>query len=235
MTDRIAVVTGAASGIGAACARLLVADGWTVIGWDLTAGSSNEVRWRVVDVSDPEAVRAAADEIPNVGLLINSAGISDRAWAVDMRPDQWSRVLAVDLSGTFFACQALHAALHRGSGTIVNIASIAGHRSFAGRANYCAAKAGVVALTEVLGLEWAVDGIRVVAVSPGFVATEMARAGMDDGWTSEAAITSRTPMARLADVDEIARAIVVLGGSVFSFATGTTVVIDGGWCANGGF
>lgn len=233
--ERVAVVTGAASGIGAACARLLVSDGWSVIGWDLVPGDSAAVQWRVVDVSDPAAVRAAAGDVPEARLLINSAGIADQASAADMRPDQWSRVLDVDLSGTFFACQALYPALCTGGGTIVNVASIAGHRAFAGRANYCAAKAGVVALTEVLGLEWAADGIRVLAVSPGYVATELVSAGIQAGWISEAAITARTPMARLAAADEIARAIVALAGDAFSFATGTTVIVDGGWCANGGF
>lgn len=235
MTERVAVVTGAASGIGAACARLLVAEGWSVVGWDLAAGQTEGVRWRTVDVSNAEAVRAAAGDVPTAGLLVNSAGVSDRASAAEMRSDQWSRVLDVDLSGTFFTCQALYPALGRGGGTIVNVGSIAGHRAFAGRANYCAAKAGVVALTEVLGLEWAADGIRVLAVSPGFVATELVSAGIEAGWVSEAAITARTPMARLAGADEIARAIVALAGDAFSFATGTTVIIDGGWCANGGF
>lgn len=233
--ERVAVVTGAASGIGAACARLLVSDGWSVIGWDLAPGDSTAVQWRVVDVSDPAAVRAAAGDVPEARLLVNSAGIADQASAAEMRPDQWSRVLDVDLSGTFFACQALYPALCTGGGTIVNVASIAGHRAFAGRANYCAAKAGVVALTEVLGLEWAADGIRVLAVSPGYVATELVSAGIQAGWISEAAITARTPMARLAAADEIARAIVALAGDAFSFATGTTVIVDGGWCANGGF
>lgn len=234
MTKRVAVVTGAASGIGAACARLLISEGWSVIGWDLVAGDPEAIQWRVVDVSDPAAVRAAASEVPEVSLLVNSAGIADQASAAEMRPDQWSRVLDVDLSGTFFACQALYPALRTGGGTIVNVASIAGHRAFAGRANYCAAKAGVIALTEVLGLEWAADRIRVLGVSPGYVATELVSAGIQAGWISEAAITARTPMARLATPDEIARAIVALTGDAFSFATGSTVIIDGGWCANGG-
>lgn len=235
MTERVAVITGAASGIGAACARLLVAEGWSVVGWDLVAGSTDGVQWQTVDVSDAAAVRHAADEVSTAGLLINSAGVSERASAAEMRPEQWARVLDVGLSGTFFASQGLYPALRAGGGTIVNVASIFGHRAIAGRANYCAAKAGVVALTEVLGLEWARDGIRVLAVSPGFVATELVRAAIEGGWVSEAAITARTPMARLAGADEIARAIVALAGEAFSFATGTTVIIDGGWCANGGF
>ena len=235
MTGRTAVITGAASGIGAACARLLVADGWRVVGWDLARGATEEVLWQTVDVGDPEAVRAAAVEVPEADLLVNSAGISDRAPAADMSPAQWSRVISVNLSGTFFVCQALYPALRRAEGTIVNVASIAAHRAFAGRANYCAAKAGVVALTEVLGLEWARDGVRVLGISPGFVATELFDAGVQSGHVSESGVTGRTPMGRLAEADEIARAIAQLAGDAFSFATGTTMIVDGGWSANGGF
>jgi NAD(P)-dependent dehydrogenase (short-subunit alcohol dehydrogenase family) len=235
VTNRVAVITGAASGIGAACARLLIAEGWSVVGWDLASGPTDGVQWRSVDVSDAEAVRAAAGDVSMAHLLVNSAGISDRAPAADMRPEQWARVLDVNLSGTFYACQALYPALRRGGGTIINIASVAGHRAFAGRANYCAAKAGVVALTEVLGLEWAPDGVRVLAISPGFVATELFDAGVRAGFVSEEDVTARTPMARLADADEIARAILALASDAFSFATGATMIVDGGWNANGGF
>jgi len=90
-------------------------------------------------------------------------------------------------------------------------------------------------LTQVLAQEWAADGVRVLAISPGFVATEMVVAGIDGGWVSEAAIRGRTPMDRLADPDEIARSIVALAGDGFSYATGAAVLVDGGWTANGGF
>jgi NAD(P)-dependent dehydrogenase (short-subunit alcohol dehydrogenase family) len=232
---RVAVVTGVSSGIGAATARALLADGWQVRGWDLAEPRIADVAWTRVDVSDPDSVASAAAELAEVGLLVNAAGIADRAPAATMRADQWRRVIDVDLSGTFYCAQALHPALKAGHGVVVNVASIAGHRAFAGRANYCAAKAGVVMLTQVLGQEWAPDGIRVMAVSPGFVATEMVVAGIDGGWVSEAAIRARTPMDRLADPEEIARAIVALRGDAFSYATGTTVLLDGGWTANGGF
>ena len=232
---RTAVVTGASSGIGMACASKLIADGWSVIGWDLSDPVVEGVVGDRVDVSDPESVRAAAAKLPKLDLLINSAGISDRAPAAEMAVEQWRRVIDVDLSGTFWCAQALHPALAAAGGVVVNVASIAGHRSFAGRANYCAAKAGVVALTEVLGVEWAPDGIRVLAVSPGFVATEMVEAGIEGGWISEDAILARTPLGRLATPEETAAAIVALSGSAFTYATGSTVVLDGGWLANGGF
>jgi len=231
----LAVVTGASSGIGEATARLLLAEGWQVRGWDLRQPEVAEIEWARVDVSDPGSVAAAAAEVREASLLLNSAGIADRAPAAEMRPDQWRRVIDVNLSGTFYCAQALHPALKAGRGVVINVASIAGHRAFAGRANYCAAKAGVVMLTQVLAQEWAAEGIRVLAISPGFVATEMVVAGIDDGWVSEGAIRARTPLDRLADPDEIARSIVALAGRSFAYATGTAVLVDGGWSANGGF
>jgi len=232
--NRTAVVTGANAGIGSACSQLLRDDGWQVVGWDI-APEADEDFIRPVDVSDYETVERAAAGLEDVELLVNCAGISDRAPAADMQPNQWQRVIDVDLTGTFNCCQALHRALSARGGVIVNIASIAGHRSFPCRANYCAAKAGVVALTEVLGLEWASDGIRVVAVSPGFVRTGMMDVGIELGYLTEKDMTGRTPQGRLASPDELARAIVALASDAFSFMTGTTVIVDGGWCANGGF
>jgi NAD(P)-dependent dehydrogenase (short-subunit alcohol dehydrogenase family) len=232
---QVAVITGAAGGIGLALVDRLKQNGWRVIGWDLDAGEDPDVTWVEVDVGNVESVRVAAAEIDVLSLLVNCAGISDRALAAEMRPEQWERVVRVDLTGTFYCSQALYPALVRAKGTVVNLASIAGHRSFAGRANYCAAKAGVVALTEVLGLEWASDGVRVVAVSPGFVATPLMEAGVAAGQINMDKLLARTPQRRAATPDELAAAIVALAGDAFAFMTGQTVVIDGGWCANGGF
>jgi NAD(P)-dependent dehydrogenase (short-subunit alcohol dehydrogenase family) len=230
-----AVITGAKGGIATALIDRLKRDGWNVVGWDLELGDDPEVSWVEVDVGDVASVRAAAAAVDVAALLVNCAGISDRAPAAEMRPEQWERVVRVDLTGTFYCCQALYPALVRAKGTVVNLASIAAHRSFAGRANYSAAKAGVVALTEVLGLEWAAAGVRVVAVSPGYVATPMMDAGIAAGQIDVEQMLARTPQKRAAAPEEIAAAIVSLAGDAFSFMTGQTVVIDGGWCANGGF
>lgn len=235
MSERVAVVTGAASGIGSACAARLIADGWVVHGWDLRPSSLDGVLDERVDVSDPESVRSAAAALPSVDLLINSAGISDRAPAAEMTVEQWRSVIDVDLSGVFWCAQALHPALKAGTGVVINLASIAGHRSFAGRVNYCAAKAGVLAMTEVLAVEWAADAIRVVAVSPAFVATDMVTRGIAGGWIPEDEIVARTPMRRLASAEETAAAIVALAGPDFVYMTGSSLVLDGGWLANGGF
>jgi NAD(P)-dependent dehydrogenase (short-subunit alcohol dehydrogenase family) len=233
--SKIAVVTGAGSGIGRACADRLVSTGWSVIGWDLKPGSNTSVAWRTVDVADCGSVSDAAADVQEADLLINSAGVSARAPASEMSVADWDRVIAVDLSGTFYCCRYLHRALSLRQGTVANIASIAAHRSFAGRANYCSAKAGVVALTEVLAQEWASDGIRVFAVSPGFVRTEMWDVGVAIGKIPEDAVQARTPQRRQADPDELAQALIALADQQFAYMTGVPVIIDGGWCANGGF
>jgi NAD(P)-dependent dehydrogenase (short-subunit alcohol dehydrogenase family) len=231
----VAVVTGASGGIGRAVIERLKRDDWTIVGWEIEPGDDPDVSWSEVDVGDVESVRAAAAKVQVASLLVNCAGISDRAPAAEMRPEQWERVVRVDLTGTFYCCQALYPALVRGRGTVVNLASIAAHRSFIGRANYCAAKAGVVALTEVLGLEWAPAGVRVVAISPGYVATPMMEAGIAAGQIDVEEMLARTPQKRAATPDEIAAAIVALAGGDFAFMTGQTAIVDGGWCANGGF
>jgi NAD(P)-dependent dehydrogenase (short-subunit alcohol dehydrogenase family) len=233
-TARTAVVTGAASGIGAATAIALIEEGWRVVGWDIHPGTDPDVEWVEVDVGDYATVETAAKRLDAVGLLVNSAGNADRAPAAVMTPDQWDRVIRVDLTGVFYCCRALHPALRHAGGVVVNLASIAGHRAFAGRANYCAAKAAVTMLTQVLGLEWAADRIRVVAVSPGFVMTPMMRQSVEGGHLDMDALTRRTPQARFAEDTELARSIVALARDDFSFMTGATVLIDGGWCANGG-
>ena len=121
--SQIAVVTGAASGIGRACADRLVSTGWSVIGWDLKPGTNTGVGWRTVDVADWASVSDAAADIREADLLINSAGVSARAPASEMSVADWDRVIAVDLSGTFYCCRYLHPALSLRQGTVVNIAS----------------------------------------------------------------------------------------------------------------
>jgi NAD(P)-dependent dehydrogenase (short-subunit alcohol dehydrogenase family) len=151
-----------------------------------------------------------------------------------MTPRQWRGVVDSCLSGTFYTSQAFHGPLANRGGTIVNIASAAGTNALELHANYCAAKAGVIALTEVLALEWAQDDIRVFAVSPGFVATPNLERGLKDMPDRRRALEERTPLQRLLTIDEIAGAIVELSSSNFAYLTGTNVVIDGGWSIDGG-
>jgi NAD(P)-dependent dehydrogenase (short-subunit alcohol dehydrogenase family) len=237
---RWALVTGAASGIGKATAESALDHGYRVVCADRDGehlaerfGSVAGATIVECDVTDQESVSRAFDAADGqVSLAVNCAGISDRTLLEDLTDEAWARVLDINLGGTM---RLDREGLRRmpGGSVIVNIASIAGHRSFAARAAYCSSKAAIVALTEVVALEAAHKGIRVIAVSPGFVSTPMATAV--EGLVDDQMILSRSPLERLASASEIAQAVVALAGDEFSFMTGTTVVVDGGWCANGGF
>jgi NAD(P)-dependent dehydrogenase (short-subunit alcohol dehydrogenase family) len=229
-----AVITGAAGAIGGAIARQLVADGWDVVGLDLQSGEHESVNWLTVDVTESEEIIAAASTLDRCDLLVNAAGFGDRAAAEEMTPIQWDRVVDVCLTGTFYTCRSFHPLLSGSGGVIVNIASAAATNALAMHANYCAAKAGVVALTEVLALEWAVDQIRVFAVSPGFVSTPRSKKGFAEAPHRKAGIEARTPMGRLAEIDEIAKAVIALASPDFAYLTGTNVIIDGGFSTDGG-
>ncbi len=147
----------------------------------------------------------------------------------------WDRVIATNLSGTFYVSQALHPALSRAGGLVVNLASVTAHRAGRGRAAYATSKAAIRMLTEVLGLEWAEDGIRVVALSPSYVRTPMVERALAAGGLDEAAIVRRTPQGRLLDPAEVAAVIHELTGATFAAVTGSTIRVDGGWTANGDY
>ena len=231
---RTAVVTGGAGAIGSAICLRLLRDGWTVHALDLRPGENADVGYIVADVTSPDAVDEVAARFDRLDLLVNGAGFGDRAPAETMTPHQWSSVVDTCLSGTFYVARAFHAALAESGGTVVNIASAAANNPLELHANYCAAKAGVVALTEVLALEWSGHGIRVFAVSPGFVATRRQKEGLAEMPRRQSVIEARTPLGRLVEVQEIADAIVELASPTFAYLTGTNVLIDGGFSTDGG-
>jgi len=222
---RTAVVTGGASGIGQECVRQLQADGWTVYIWDLGENQGRDT----VDVSDYANVLRAASTLENIDLLINAAGIAGSRTAVaEKDPGEWARVLDVNLNGTFYCAHALYTHLKSNHGVIVNIASVASMIMMKGRAHYAVSKAGVATLTRSLANEWAEDGIRVIAVAPGYVKTPLVQSSIDAGELNEDVLASMHPMNRLASTQEIAAAIIALSKPPFQFMTGSVVTIDGG-------
>jgi len=244
---KIAVVSGGADGIGWATAQRLAPDVDHVALLDLRADAARE-RARELgpahlgigcDVSQPQgvsaAVRAILDRFGQIDVLVNNAGIGEQpAPTIEQDVATFDRVIDVHLRGTYLLTrEVVRAMLTRESGSIVNIASIAGFAGIPRRNAYGAAKAGIVAMTRAMACEWARSGVRVNAVAPGYVRTalvdELARRGSID----VRAIARRTPLGRMAEPTEIAEVIAFLASPRSSFVTGTTIHVDGGWLALG--
>ncbi len=231
---RRVLVTGAASGIGQAVALAFLESGDEVLGWDLHGDDAQAFPILAVDISDPDRVRDAAAQLQPLDLLVNCAGIARRGHAATLAAEDWRAVIDTNLSGTFYCCQAAFPALKAsGAGLIVNVASFVAHRSGPGRASYVASKAGVVALTEVLALDFAEHGVRAVSVSPGYTRTAMVERALQAGRLDEQRLLARIPARRLAEPAEIGRAIRALADPALGYANGCDFVIDGGIMANG--
>ncbi len=225
--SRVAVVTGAAGGIGAAVAARLAADGYDVAGADVADGAGFRC-----DVRSEDDVRRLRDEVTaRLGapsLLVNVAGVFFEHRIPELAADDWDLILDTNLKGTFLTCKTfLPAMIAAGSGCIVNIASTAGIRGGHTRAAYCAAKAGVVNLTRSLALDHGGDGVRICCVCPGLIDTPMA-----DWITSRPAalreFEADVPAGRIGSVDDIAGAVSFLASDQASYAHGTVLVVDGG-------
>ncbi len=219
---RTAVVTGGMSGLGAASAERLEADGVRVVRFDIGAGADV-----VVDVSDSDAVTAAAAEAGPVDILINCAGIvgpNTPLW--EIADDEWAKVFAVNVTGTFNLCRAFVPGMRERSwGRIVNFASMAGKDGNPNLSAYSASKAAVIGLTKSLGKELATSGILVNAIAPAVIATPM-----NDATAPEvlAHITSLIPMKRVGRADEVAELVAWLASDKVSFSTGAVYDISGG-------
>jgi len=243
-----ALVTGAAGGIGLATARLLAARGMRVAVNDVDP----EAARRAAATLGPEHLAAAADvsredevgamvervagAFGGISVLVNNAGIADTAGPT-MAQDTaaWDRLIGIHLTGAYLVSKAVapHMAA-AGGGAIVNLSSIAGLVGVPVRTAYSAAKAGVAMLTRVLSCEWAAHGIRVNAVAPGYVRTDLVAGLIEAGRVDAEGIRRRTPLARLAEPEEIARVIAFLASAEASYVTGAVLPVDGGYTAFGG-
>jgi len=247
---RVAIVTGAGQGMGEAFARALAREGAQVaiaeldattggaVAADIRAGGGAATAYRV-DVRERAAIQAMVDDLVTrhgrVDLLVNNAGLAAGGPSEDVTDEQWELVYGVMLRGLFLCSQvAGRVMIAQGRGVIVNICSMAGIGGWAKRALYTPAKAGAIALTHVLGVEWARHGVRVVGVSPGQVETPLNEAVFRAGLADRETFTNRAPMRRFATPEEIARAVLFLASDAASGITAETVTIDGGWIAWGG-
>ncbi len=229
LADRVALVSGAASGIGAAVVTRLRDEGATVVGCDLRPTEDG----LVCDVRDAQACRATVDEVlarhGRLDVLANVAGLAFGNRIQDVSPDEWRHVIDVNLTGTFLLSQAAVPALIESTGTIVNLASVAGIQATPYNAAYCASKAGVIQLTKSLALELAPEGVRVNAVCPASVDTPFLRGfRLPEDANLDLLLRSVSPMGRLIEPGEVAGAVAYLASADAANVNGTTLVIDGG-------
>jgi NAD(P)-dependent dehydrogenase (short-subunit alcohol dehydrogenase family) len=245
---RVAIVTGAAQGIGRRTAELLAERGYHLALSDLRAPAETllavgahgvEAIELLGDISHEAVVSnfatAVRDRWGRVDVLVNNAGISMIAPAEGMSAADYRRVLEVNLVAPFLLAKAFGAMmLSQGAGSIVNVASVAGLVGVADRAAYNASKHGLIGLTRTLAAEWGGRGVRVNAVCPGWVKTEMDVADQAGGSYTDTDITGRVPMGRFASPDDIARAIAFLADPEESgFVNGHALAVDGGWTSDG--
>ncbi|WP_322072151.1 SDR family NAD(P)-dependent oxidoreductase [Paraburkholderia bannensis] len=242
---RVAFVTGAASGIGAAVCRLLAQQGVAIAAADQneaglaalqdSLGPGARFLGAVLDVRDEAAQQAFVAQVEaTLGAItdvVPCAGLARSAPAEEMTTEQWDLVLDINLRGTFLTCKAAAAVmLPRGRGSIVCLASVTARGGQPGRANYAASKWGLVGLVKSLATEWGHRGVRVNAVAPNGVDTPMLNVGVPAAFR-DGVMLDRTPLGRFAQVEEIAQGIAYLLSDAASYVTGTVLDIDGGLTA----
>ena len=241
---RVAVVTGGASGIGAAISRTLAGEGHAVAIFDLNGELAEKTAAEVqnsetkavgltVDVTDRTRVDAALEEVRSqLGtptILVNSAGLSHHGPFLELNLETWNRILAINLTGTFNACQAMIPGMVAEKwGRIVNISSSSVHSGAPRLASYVSAKSAVVGLTKALALEFARDGITVNTVPPGFIDTPMSRRTAAGGHIDIQTQIDRTPVGRQGQPEDIAHVTAFLVSEEASYITGQIIGVNGG-------
>ena len=245
---KTAVVTGAAQGVELATAVVLARRSYRVVLADLQpleavvarlAGEGHSALGIRGDVASERFVEQLAQrverELGGADVLVNNAGISMIVPAEHTTAEQWQKVMNVNLFGPFLMCRHLgEGMLKRRSGSIVNVASVAGLAGVSHRSAYNASKHGLIGLTRTLAAEWGGRGVRVNAVCPGWIKTDMDVADQDSGAYTDRDIVDRVPMARFARPEDVAEAIAFLAdGASSAFVNGVTLPVDGGWTADG--
>lgn len=241
LQNKVAIVTGAASGIGAGIAELFLKEGAKVLLTDTNTcpvpeGAGENAVCMMVDVSSKEQVEAmvkfAVEKFGTLDIIVNNAGIGLTGEIATMSDDVWEKVLAVNLNGVFYGVRAASSYMkaHGVKGSIINMSSILGQVGFASAGAYNASKGGVNQLTRTAALELAKDGIRVNSIAPGFIKTNMTK-GIQDNNALNTMITSATPLGHMGEPKDIAYAALYLASDESPFMTGTVLYVDGGWTA----
>jgi NAD(P)-dependent dehydrogenase (short-subunit alcohol dehydrogenase family) len=233
LTGRVALVTGAGRGIGHDLALALVGAGATVVSG--IRGGDAPTESITIDLRDIGSIRTAVDTVVErhgrIDVLVNNAGLGTNHDALDVTEEEWDELMAVNLKGLFFTCQAAgrHMVARR-YGRIVNMSSQAGHVGIRRHAAYSASKGGVELLTKVLALEWGPHGVTVNAVAPTFVRTPGTAERLDrPGFLDD--VLTRIPIGRVGTTTEVAAAVIFLASPSAGLVNGTSIVADGGWTA----
>lgn len=248
LKNKVAIITGAASGIGRAAAELFASEGASVIAADVIDEAGQQladelsrtqricsyVHADVSKESDVEAmVHLALAQYGRLDVLFNNAGVEgDQAPTADATFENWERVIGINLRGVFLGCKyGIQAMLRTGGGAIVNTASVAGLVGFAGIPAYAASKGGVVQLTRTAALEYATQGVRVNCVCPGVIDTPMVQRFTRGDPTAAAQMAAMQPVGRMGQAREVAQLALFLASDRASFITGAAIPVDGGYIA----
>jgi len=249
LKDRVALITGASKGIGRGIAVRYAKEGANVVvasrSLDLLSAVADEIKRDgghalayEVDVRSHESIQMVVDQTVNafgrLDIMVNNAGISMAHPSVDLSPEDWTRAVETDLFGVFYGCQsAARQMMKQAGGCIINITSMYGRVAVPMRAAYCVSKAGANMLTKVLASEWASWKIRVNAIAPGYIRTDLVQGVIDKGMLPVGAIEKRTPLGRIGEVEDVLGAAVYLASDEAAFVTGSVLTVDGGWTSYG--
>jgi 2-deoxy-D-gluconate 3-dehydrogenase len=246
LEGKVAIVTGAGRGVGRALALALVGAGANVVLAARSAGEIGEVASEVEDLGRralavptdvtregevERLVRRAVEELGGLHVLVNNSGVIHDAPLTETSPEEWDRVVATNLRGTFLCMQAAgRHFLSRGEGKVINVASNFAFMGVPRFASYCASKAAVVNLTRAAAVEWASRGVQVNAIAPGYIETSM-NAALRENEELSTRVIKQIPARRMARPEELGPLVVYLASPVSDFMTGETLVIDGGQVA----
>jgi NAD(P)-dependent dehydrogenase (short-subunit alcohol dehydrogenase family) len=242
LKNKVAVVTGAASGIGKKIAERFIEEGAKVVYSDIgnddsiIDSSENNAKYIKCDVSKSEEVnnliKKTVESFGKIDVIVNNAGIGALGGILEVTDNDWNNVINVNLSGTMYGMRAAANQMKKDetSGSIINISSILGKVGFNGAVAYCASKGGVVQLTHAGALDLAESKIRVNAIAPGFIKTNMTKDVLENE-AFNSLITSSTPLGYVGEVNDIANAAVYLASDESKYVTGNVLYVDGGWTA----